>query len=83
MEPVSAVIDNQTNIVVNRIVADASIALPPDGCYLVDITNTFCDIGWVYDPVSNTFTDPNPPPPPEPTPEEVIVSPSDSQEPVV
>lgn len=66
----SAVIDQTTNVVINRIVATASIALPPDGCYLVDITDVVCDIGWVYDPVSNSFTDPNPPPPPEPPVEE-------------
>lgn len=76
----SAVVDIETNIVINRIVATASIALPPDGCYLVDITNVICDIGWIYDPASNTFTDPNPPPPPpepepdpEPVPEEPVV----------
>jgi hypothetical protein len=70
----SAVVDLQTNVVVNRIVATASIALPPDGCYLVDITDLVCDIGWIYDQTSKTFIDPNPPPPPpEPAPEEPVV----------
>lgn len=69
----SAVVERGTNVVVNRIVATASIALPPDGCYLVDITDLWCDIGWIYDPVNNTFTDPNPPlPEPDPLPEEPV-----------
>jgi hypothetical protein len=56
----AAVVDRQTNIVVNVIVADASSDLPPDGCLLVDIDNLACDIGWTYDPIVVDFINPNP-----------------------
>ena len=56
----AAVVDRQTNIVVNVIVADASSDLPPDGCFLVDADNVMCDIGWAYDPVVIDFINPNP-----------------------
>lgn len=59
-----AVIDIATNTVVNMIVADAAIDAAPGGCLLVN-TDGPCNIGWVYDPVVNDFTDPNPPPPSE------------------
>lgn len=61
----AAVVDLSTNIVVNIIIADASKDPAPIGCILVDVTNTQCDIGWIYDPQTGTFTNPNPPPPPE------------------
>jgi len=58
-----AVVDNNTMIVINVIVADPAIDPPPDGCILVGlIEGEFCDIGWVYDPSTNTFSNPNPPP---------------------
>lgn len=70
----AAVVDQTTNIVVNIIVADASVDPAPDGCFLVNVDNTPCDIGWIYDPASNTFINPNPPPPePEPVPEEPVI----------
>jgi hypothetical protein len=50
--------------VVNIIVADPSSDPPPEGCALVGIVDGEpCDIGWIYDPATNTFSDPNPPPP--------------------
>jgi len=58
----AAVIDLLTNIVVNMIVASAETDAAPDGTFLVNVTDTFCDIGWVYDPATGTFSDPNPPP---------------------
>ena len=59
----AAVVDSTTNIVVNVVVADASGDVAPDGCFLVDVVNFVCAIGWVYDPVVNDFSDPNPPQP--------------------
>jgi hypothetical protein len=52
-----AVVQDVTNIVVNMIVADPSDP-PPEGCFLVDITDKACDIGWIYDPVTQTFSPP-------------------------
>lgn len=56
----SAVIDSNTNIVVNTIMADARYDIPPGGCYLVDISDIVVGIGYSYDPVTQEFT-----PPPE------------------
>ncbi len=66
----AAVVDSVTYFVVNVIVADASMDIAPDGCFLVDADNFFCSIGWVFDPVMVDFFDPNPPPPPPPEVEE-------------
>jgi hypothetical protein len=52
-----AVIDKTTNIVVNKIVAEVT-DLPPDNCFLVDVTNQFVNIGWVWDGVN--FINPTP-----------------------
>lgn len=52
----AAVIDKNTNIVINVIVADAYTELAPDGYYLVDVTDVFCDIGYNYDPTTQTFS---------------------------
>lgn len=44
-----AVVSLETNIVVNKIVAEP-IDLPPDGTYLVLIPDgVMCDIGWYWD----------------------------------
>lgn len=58
----AAVVDLSTYIVVNIIIADASKDPPPDGCMLIDVTDVYCSIGWIYDPQTGTFS-----PPPEPT----------------
>ena len=58
-----AVVDIQTNIVVNTIMADVGDPAP-EGCFFVDVDNLQCDIGWAYDPVVIDFINPNPPPPP-------------------
>ena len=58
----SAVVDQNTQIVVNIVVADPTIDPPPVGCILVGLAvDEPCDIGWVYNSGSNTFSDPNPP----------------------
>lgn len=59
----AAVVDLLTNIVINIIVANPAVDPAPEGALLVDVTEAPCDIGWVYDPASGTFTDPNPPAP--------------------
>lgn len=55
----AAVVDLLTNIVINIIVASAGSDTPPDGTMLVDVTDVWCDIGWVYDPATGTFSSPN------------------------
>ena len=60
----AAVVDSVTYLVANVIVADASTDIAPDGCFLVDVENFACSIGWVFDPIMVDFFDPNPPPPP-------------------
>lgn len=58
----SAVVSQDTLIVINIIVADPVIDPPPVGCVLVGLADGEpCDIGWLYDPSTNTFSDPNPP----------------------
>jgi len=59
----AAVVDSATYLVVNVVVADAATDAAPDGCFLVDIENFFCSIGWVFDPVVVDFIDPDPPAP--------------------
>lgn len=57
----AAVVDLLTNIVINIIVADAGVDPAPEGTMLVDVTDVPCDIGWLYDPNTGTFSDPNAP----------------------
>lgn len=59
-----AVIEDQTNVVVNVVLLDEGVQwTPPDNDYLVDITNLEVGIGWTYNPQNNEWT---PPPNPEP-----------------
>jgi hypothetical protein len=54
----AAVVDTITNVVVNKIVADAATDIAPDGTYLVNIPDgVMCDIGWLWD--GTNFVDPN------------------------
>ena len=69
----AAVIDPQTNIVANIIVADAKVDLPPEGYFLVDVTDIPCGIGWIYDPQTGSFTDPSPSAEPIPAPLDEVV----------
>jgi hypothetical protein len=60
----SAVVDEGTLIVVNIIVADPTVDPSPPGCLLIGLNDGEpCNIGWIYDPSTNTFSDLNPPPP--------------------
>lgn len=64
----AAVVDLATNIVVNLIVADVAECLPPDGCFLVDVSDIWCDMGALYDAATSAFLDVSPPEPEEPAP---------------
>lgn len=55
----AAVVDILTNIVINIIVADPAVDPAPDGTLLIDVTDIPCQIGWIYNPATGTFSDPN------------------------
>jgi hypothetical protein len=60
----SALVNEQTNIVENVIIADPSVDPAPNGYVIIGLSDTSpVSIGWIYDPASGTFTNPNPPPP--------------------
>jgi hypothetical protein len=45
----AAVVDLASNIVINKIVADATTDIAPDGMRLIDIPDgTMCDPGWLW-----------------------------------
>jgi hypothetical protein len=51
---------NQENKVVNIIIWDeVSQWSPPENHIIVNVEETFCDIGWAHN--EGVFTDPNPP----------------------
>lgn len=53
-----AVVQTSDNVVVNVIVADKTDPAP-EGCVLIELTeDEFVDIGWIYDPSTNTFSPP-------------------------
>jgi hypothetical protein len=63
----SAVVQNSNETVINVIVADPSVDPAPEGCTLVALPEgSPVTFGWIYDPITGQFTDPNPPAP-EPT----------------
>ena len=56
-----AVVETVNLTVINIIMADPSDPAP-DGCFLVGLAlDQACGIGWIYDPATGVFTDPNPP----------------------
>lgn len=60
----SALVNYLTNIVENFIVADPAVDPAPDGFLLIALAyDTPVYIGWLYDPETGQFTDPNPPTP--------------------
>jgi hypothetical protein len=62
MSITSALVDANTLIVVNVIVADPAVDPAPPGYLLIGLQpGQDCQAGYVYDPVTNTFS-----PPPEP-----------------
>lgn len=63
-----ALINSTTNIVENVIIADPSTDPAPAGYIIIGLPeDSPVSFGWIYDPATQTFTDPNPPAP-EPTP---------------
>lgn len=53
----SALVNQNNNIVDNIIVADPVIPSPFEGYIMIGLADdTLCDIGWVYDPSTNTFS---------------------------
>lgn len=61
-----ALVDSATNIVVNIIVADPAVDPAPEGCTIIGIPDDSpVSFGWIYDPATGQFTDPNPPAPSE------------------
>ena len=63
------VINTETNILENIIVADIEICNPYNNTYFIDLTQILYapgrspfDIGWVYNPETQIFTNPNPDP---------------------
>lgn len=61
-----ALVQNSDNTVINIIVADPSVDPAPEGCVLVGLPdNSPVSVGWLYDPATGQFTDPNPPAPSE------------------
>lgn len=57
-----AVIQNSDNTVINLIMADPSVDPAPENTILVGLPDDSpVDIGWIYDPATGQFTDPNPP----------------------
>lgn len=69
----SALVNKETNIVENIIMADPQVDATPEGYLMIDVENFRCDIGWVFDPIMIDFVNPNPPveesvPPVEETP---------------
>lgn len=57
----AAMIDLNTNIVVGVIMADATIDLAPIGTFLINVPDDLRVVdGWVYNPITQEFVDPNP-----------------------
>lgn len=62
-----ALVNSSTNIVENIIIADPAVDPAPDGYILVGLpADSTVSSGWIYDPATGTFTDPNPPAPENP-----------------
>lgn len=58
-----ALVDDFTNIVMNVIMADPAVDPSPENFTVVGIPDdSLVSYGWVYDPSTQTFTDPNPQP---------------------
>ena len=58
-----ALVQNSDETVINIIMADPAVDPAPEGCTLVALPDDSpVSFGWIYDPATGTFTDPNPPP---------------------
>ena len=56
-----ALVNASTNIVENIIIADPAVDPAPNGYILISVAGTEVAMGWIYDPNTGTFTNPNPP----------------------
>lgn len=57
-----AVVQTFNNVVLNVIVADPSVDPAPESTIFVGLPDdSSVSIGWIYDPTTGQFTDPNPP----------------------
>ena len=57
-----ALVQNSDNTVINIIVADPKEDPAPEGCILVGLLeDSPVPFGWIYDPATGQFTNPNPP----------------------
>ena len=57
----SALVDQQTNIVVNIIVANPDVDPAPPGMLMIGLPeNSDVSIGWIYNPATGQFTNPFP-----------------------
>lgn len=62
-----ALVNASTNIVESVIMADPAVDPAPEGYILIGLPDDSpVTMGWIYDPATGTFTNPNPPPPEEP-----------------
>lgn len=57
-----AALINSSNVVVNIIVWDDTCVAPPGTTAIVLPNDYYVSIGFIYDPDTQTFTDPNPAP---------------------
>jgi len=59
-----ALVQNSDETVINIIIADPAVDPAPEGCTIIGIPDDSpVSFGWIYDPATGTFTDPNPPAP--------------------
>ena len=52
---ICAVVRASDNVAINKIVADPTDPAP-DGCFLIDVTNMWMDIGWIWN--GSVFVEP-------------------------
>lgn len=60
ISPRAAVVNLLDNKITAVVMADASKDVAYEGSFLVDVTGVYCKIGWIYDPQTDTFIDPDP-----------------------
>lgn len=61
-----ALVQNSDETVINIIMADPAVDPAPEGCTLVGLPDdSSVSFGWIYNPSTGQFTDPNPPAPVE------------------
>jgi len=58
-----ALVQNSDETVINIIIADPLVDPAPEGCTIVGLPeDSPVSFGWIYNPDTGEFTDPNPPP---------------------